>query len=71
MCWEWEEEIYRNWLKNKIQQEQKQDQMEEEEVEEISEVKEKRIRSEAPIYKYLKSDTDIKNESKRKSLKIR
>jgi hypothetical protein len=69
MCWEWEEEIYRNWLKNRIQQEQKQDQMEEKEVEEISEVKEKQVRTEAPIYRYLKSDLDTKNESRRKSVK--
>lgn len=71
MCWEWEDYIYRNWLKEQKKQEKKQELAEEKEVEEISEVKEKRIRSDAPIYKYVKSEKISEGEKRKKVAKMR
>jgi hypothetical protein len=74
MCWEWEEYLYTK-LREQKKQQKKQEAVEEkeekEEVEETSETKETRARSDAPIYKYLKSEADKGSESKRKVVKAR
>jgi len=71
MCWEWEEQIYRNWLKQQKKQEESQKLAVEKGAEEVPEAKEKKTPSQAPIYKYLKPEKGTEEEGRRKVVKAR